>query len=129
MLNGDGGLCGSEEPLESEDDLPPAVCGSFGAPVCTSNSSEFCFHDPSCLTEEPRKHGLGCGAGGHLQCRFCGFAGYEDALVWASFGIELAVKYFFRVLFLGSDHELLEILCDDETHTWRKDLLDVGCLI
>mmetsp|Transcript_27585 Transcript_27585/g.60511 ORF Transcript_27585/g.60511 Transcript_27585/m.60511 type:complete len:249 (+) Transcript_27585:2-748(+) len=36
--------------------------------VCTSVAHELCFFDPACALG-----GIGCGAGGHHLCKFCGF--------------------------------------------------------
>ena len=41
------------------------VCSTTPAAVC-AGSTEPCFYDPTCP-------GVGCNAGGHTLCRFCGF--------------------------------------------------------
>ena len=45
--------------------------------ACTDNPLERCHYDPACaLGSEDPKGGLGCNAGGHAHCRFCGFGDY-----------------------------------------------------
>merc|ERR1719203_1685911 len=49
-------------------------CPLQPAGVCTGNSAETCYFDPTCSDDPPRLGGLGCNAGGVSQnCRFCGF--------------------------------------------------------
>ncbi|CAE7257333.1 Spon1 [Symbiodinium sp. CCMP2592] len=68
----------------SDEDLRPAVCTEFAAAVCTNNPRELCYRDASCMSPAPRSRGFGCGAGGHLQCRFCGFGDHEPCPKMAS---------------------------------------------
>ena len=54
------------------DDAGTAPCAEEqAAAVCTGNSAETCYFDIVCKTG-----GLGCNAGGHSNCRFCGFGNY-----------------------------------------------------
>ena len=53
---------------------PPSSpgCSAMAAPTC-AGATELCFHDPTCASTVG---GIGCGAGGHNGCRFCGFGPY-----------------------------------------------------
>ena len=46
--------------------------GTWCPTACTGNPTETCFADPSCANG-----GVGCGAGGRVGCRFCGFGPFS----------------------------------------------------
>jgi len=52
--------------------MPIEVVDATCPLVCTSNPLETCFYDPACSGG-----GLGCGAGGRVNCRFCGFGPFD----------------------------------------------------
>lgn len=63
---------------EAEVDVPQLALGCGGLPAaatCTTNPRELCFKDLSC--EDPEVDHLGCNAGGHFECRFCGFHHFD----------------------------------------------------
>lgn len=60
---------------------PQPACQASVALGSCAGPSEPCFYDPRCLatsTEVDPYGGLGCEAGGHEGCRFCGFGLYGD---------------------------------------------------
>ena len=67
-----------EEALLSQECLL-ADNGETSCPAaCTDNPLERCRYDPSCVSgSDDPKDGLGCNAGGHAHCRFCGFGDYN----------------------------------------------------
>ena len=53
-------------------------CTETAAPSC-AGQSETCYFDPECGNPATDPFGgLGCYAGGHATCRFCGFGSYPD---------------------------------------------------
>ena len=76
---------GCHAPADEEEALLSHEClqadaGEASCPAaCTDNPLERCYYDPACApgSDDP-KGGLGCNAGGHAHCRFCGFGEYES---------------------------------------------------
>ncbi len=67
----------SENPACPTHDAGNYPCAeSVAAGTCTGNDQELCFYDVTC--GEGHAPGVGCAAGGHTYCRFCGFGDYVD---------------------------------------------------
>lgn len=67
----------SESPYCPTHDPGNYPCAeNVAAGSCTGNDQELCFYDVTC--GEGHAPGIGCAAGGHTYCRFCGFGAYSD---------------------------------------------------
>jgi hypothetical protein len=75
---GDGGEEDSDAGDGDGGEGSNSACGATEEGSSCAGPTEFCFYDADCLdvVNDPRG-GLGCNAGGHAECRFCGFGSFR----------------------------------------------------